>query len=306
MNSPTANPTPAAKDPRKVLASVFGDNFARNFQDGFVLLRGEQIRSATAKRFYDKDFAYLSRQMHYESQYRSWYGFNTEILDRYALIIGTKLSQIQLAQTNWLNRLQRLLTDKGKMTDEGIAMFANEERHDVPIIASQARVYFDVLKQLDDVYALSQSAYLWGIFDSAQAAQQQWFCKKAVRAFRAVLQTEVVKVYREAQRLQNEHRGKDTENTKMASLVDAQGKDVKQFSQEAQQEDRQDGDKAPVDPAHAIDEAARLAQATNAAGKKVRGPKKDKPAGSPVGSSEGHAETVVAGVAEPAAVAAGT
>lgn len=279
MNSPTAHaPRAAATDPRKILASVFGDNFARNFQDGFVLLRDQQIRSSTAKRFYDKDFAYLSRQMHFEAQYRSWYGFNTEILDRYAAIINTKLGQIQIAQTNWLNRLQRLLTDKGKMGDEGLAMFANEERHDVPIIASQARVYFDVLKQLDDVYTLSQSAYLWGIFDSAQAAQQQWFCKKAVRAFRVVLQTEAVKVFREATRLQNEHRGKDTENPKMASLVEAQARDVKQFTEAAQAEDRADGDKPPVDPGQAIEEAARIAQAANTAGKKSRTPKKEKPA----------------------------
>jgi hypothetical protein len=275
----TAGP---AHDPKKVLASVFGDGFANNFQGALVVIPDQTIRSATAKRFFDKDFGYLSRQMYYEYQYRTWHGFNEEILDRYAAVIDTKLASIQLAQSNWLNRLHKILEQNGKVGEEAKAMFPSIVTYHVPVIASQARVYLDVLKQLDDVYTLASSAYLWGIIDSKQRSAQEWHCKKAVRAFRAVLQLEVIKLYREATRLQGEHRGQGSENPQMANIVEQQHKDIKSFEKAAAEEDRQDGNKPPADPG-AIDPVGMLSQAVAGAQKKLRAPKKDKAAGDEAG-----------------------
>jgi hypothetical protein len=243
-------------------------------------MNGHVIHSPTARRFWVKDFAYLSRQMHYEYQYRTWHGFSPEILDRYATIITTKLTNILTAQSNWLLRLQKILDQHGKNRDDAMAMFPRVGQVDVPIIASQARMYLDVLGQLDKVYVLASTTNLWGLLDSTQRAEMEWFCKRAVRAFRVVLQFEVTKLYREAQRVKKDQHSKGENNPQMERLVELQGQDIKQFNAAAEEESRHEGnlglDQDSDRAGQAIDDAAAAAKAAaNASGRKRTAKKAD-------------------------------
>jgi hypothetical protein len=285
----TSNPPPVALEPElaaldpkayQILVNVFGAKFAENFQGTFIVMNGHVIHSPTARRFWVKDFAYLSRQMHYEYQYRTWHGFSPEILDRYATIITTKLTNILTAQSNWLLRLQKILDQHGKNRDDAMAMFPRVGQVDVPIIASQARMYLDVLGQLDKVYVLASTTNLWGLLDSTQRAEMEWFCKRAVRAFRVVLQFEVTKLYREAQRVKKDQHSKGENNPQMERLVELQGQDIKQFNAAAEEESRHEGnlglDQDSDRAGQAIDDAAAAAKAAaNASGRKRTAKKAD-------------------------------
>lgn len=264
-------PSLIALDQRRyrTLVNVFGEKFAQSYQGTFIEIPGHVIHSPTARRFWIKDFAYLSRQMHYEYQYRTWHGFSNEILDRYATIITTKLSNILTAQGNWLLRLQKILDQHGKSGDDAMAMFPRVAQVDVPIIASQARMYLEVLGQLDKVHVLASTTNLWGLLDSKQRSDMEWFCKRAVRAFRVVLQTEVIKLYREAQRVKTDQQSKGEDNPQMAEVLQMQGEDIKNFEKSAAEDDRNNGDVGlnEHDAGQAIDEAAAQSVAA-AAGRK--------------------------------------
>lgn len=273
-----AEPTATAQALKQAaLVKVFGEKFARDFTSAYVVLPQQPLHTPTTNRFFWKDFAYLSRQMHYEYQYRTWYGYNTEILDRFASVISTKLSKLKEANTNYINRLEKILQSNGYGQDDTAAIFPRMQIVDVPLIAPQARAYLDVLHQVDRIYILAGSAYLWGVLDAHQRAQQEWFCKKAVRAFRALLQGEVIKLYREASRMQAEQRGAAAGDAQMSNLVAQQGDDIKAFAKDADDDSKADaaaGRTMPSDdPAAVIDEVARASKALS--DKKTNRAKKD-------------------------------
>lgn len=270
-----------AADPRKFLTAVFGAKFAQGFQGTFVPMPGQVLHSPTAQRFFSKDFAFLSRQMYYEYQYRTWFGFNEDVLNRYAEIIATKLTKISEAQQNWVNRLAKLLDQNGKSGSEYGAVYPNAMTVDVPIIAPQARMYLEVLKQLDTVYCMASAAWNWGIIDSKQKADQEWFCKKMIRAFRVILQQEVIKLHREARRMQEVQRSSGMEDASKSALVDEQARDIKEFDAHSKAEEKA-GETPPPNAEHAIDEASRIAAAGAAANKRTARKKAaDSPAAAP-------------------------
>ena len=84
------------------------------------------------------------------------------------------------------------------------------------------------------------------------------------------MQQEVIKLHREAKRLQEHHRDAGTVDELRSALVDEQGEDIKTFQRHSDSEDRTGGDVAPSNPGAAIDEAARIAQAGAATAKTVR------------------------------------
>jgi hypothetical protein len=109
-----------------------------------------------------------------------------------------------------IQRLQKLLDQAGQQAE--LTLWPTRHVVDVPIIVPQARAYLAVLQKLDRVYTLTGTANLLGVIDSAQRAQAELQAKRAVRTFRSVVQTEVTRLYREAERITTEHQqaGKTT------------------------------------------------------------------------------------------------
>src|SRR5205085_12252664 len=136
------------------------------------------------------------------------------------------------------NRLLKLLEQQGHAADLGLwpVVFTT----DVPIIATQARAYLDVLARMDRLYALSGTANLLGVIDSSQRAVVEFSAKKAVRAFRAVLQTEVVRLYREAERVMAEQHRSGKPDARMAAVVQQQGEEIAAFEDSTREEAQED------------------------------------------------------------------
>jgi hypothetical protein len=279
-NPPAADLGLAERRARHVNAikGLFDERFVSTFQSPVLVLEDQTLASPVAIRFFHKDFGYLSKQLYMEYQYRSWYGFNTELLDRFANLGSAKLQNIQTLLGNWDSRLKKILEQAGKHRDEALSLYPQTLKVDVPIIAAQARVYLEMLMLMDRIYILSGSANLWGLLDSQQRAQVEWTCKKALRAFRATMEQEVFKLYREAQRLQREKHSKGEADPERDRLLAEQGKEIEKFSKESQNEALQDGDTLMTgdDASQMLAEAAATSIA--AAGAPARKTARKKPA----------------------------
>lgn len=272
----------------KALEKVFGDKFVKTFASPYIVLEDQVIESPPAIRFYKKDFEYLSKQLYVEYQYRCWKGYNQELLDRYAELVATKLSNIKILMTNWTGRLEKLLEQNGKK-GEHLSLFPTVHRCDVPVIATHARTYLEVLKMLDRVHDLAGSCSLWGVIDSKVRAEAELQCKKAVRAFRNVLQNEVVKLYREGKRVIQEQHGAGQANPQMAAIVEQQGQDIENMQRTAAEDDDADGGLGlkDADAGQVIDDgvATSNAQAAAAKPKRASRAKADSQAAAPAAES---------------------
>lgn len=286
---------------QKALEAIFGGKFLHTFLSPYMVIEDHVIACPVGIRFYKKDFNYLSKQLYLEYQYRSWRGFNPELLDKYATIITTKLAAIDTLMQNNINRLQKLLDQQGHKAD--LTLWPLVHKTDVPIIAAQARAYIGVLQKMDRLYTLSGTANLLGVIDSAQRAEVEFTGKKAVRAFRSILQTEVTRLYREAERIMKEQHQAGRVDVAMAAVVQEHGKDIAEFDKSSQQEQDEDStmDLGGADPSQVIaDATAASAAAAAAAGaggaKKAPRTAKAKPEPLP----QGGAEAVPAGAPAPA------
>lgn len=258
MTEQQHTPSPeASQDARQqALADIFGPKFVATFQSPVAYLDGVTLASPVSIRFFKKDFAYLSKQLYLEYQYRGWKGFSPDVLAKYQEITTRKLAAIKIHMNNTINRLSKLVEQNGVSLNTSI--FPNAQTMTVPIIAAHARSYLDVLMDLDKVYLLAGTANLFGVIDSSQRAEAEFLCKKTVRAFRSVLQTEVIKLYREADRLIREQQGKGIVNAEMKAVVDEQGQAIADFESSSGQEDRHEVgmDLGGADPGQIIDSAA--------------------------------------------------
>lgn len=250
---------------QKAMDDIFGEQFVHRFQSPVLFIDNAVLESPTSVRFFRKDFAYLSKQLHMEYQYRSWKGFNQEMLERYNEIVTKKLDNISIMMTNTINRLQKLL-DQNSIKMEG-SVYPNPLVVTVPVIATHARTYFKLLSDMDRVILMAGTANLLGVIDSKQRTEAEMLCKKMIRAFRSVLQTEVTKLYREADRLVKEQHSRGEVDTAMKAAVEEQGKDIAAFNA------AKDGDSEPgldlggSDPGQMIDDVAAATTAMAAASK---------------------------------------
>lgn len=212
----------------QAMEAIFGNRFLNTFVSPYLVIEDHVIECPVALRFFKKDFNYLSKQLYLEYQYRSWRDFDAALLDRYAGIMSTKLAALDASLQQTIQRLQKLLEQAGQQAD--LTLWPTKYVADVPIIAPQARAYLTVLQKLDRVYTLTGTANLLGVIDSAQRAQAELQAKRAVRTFRSVLQTEVVRLYREAERITTAHQQAGKADAAMASLVQQQGEEVAAFA----------------------------------------------------------------------------
>ncbi len=262
---------------QRSLLKVFGERFVETFNSPVLFIDDQVLSCPVAVRFFNKDFAYLSKQLYLEYQYRSWRGYNQDLLTRYADLVGKKLENINILLNNNVSRMRNLLSQQGYQLET--TLWPKSLDVDVPVIANLARTYWSMLLLLEQVYLLAATANMFGVFSSAQRAEAEFLCKKAIRAFRSVLQTEVVKLYREADRLIKEQHSTGQVDKGMAEMVEQQGRDIADFDKSSEEDSRSDSsmDLGGADAGQLIDDAAAASTASASASKRSTKPKK--PAG---------------------------
>ena len=244
ISAPTAdNPSertgPQLQRHHRAIEATFGTRFLNTFANPYQVIEDHVIECPVAVRFYKKDFSHLSKQWLLEYQYRKWRDFDPALLDRFAAVTVSKLAALDVTMQQTINRLQKLLEQSGQQAD--LTLWATKYVTDVPIIAAQARDYLRVLQNMDRVYTLTGTANLLGVIDSTQRAQAELQAKRAVRAFRSILQTEVTRLYREAERIMTQQRQLGKADPAVAAAVQQQQQDMAEFEQGAQLEAQDDG-----------------------------------------------------------------
>lgn len=261
---------------RLAVVSVFGEKFAKQFMGPIAFIDDAKLSSPTAINFFRRDFQFISKVLNYEYQYRSWNGFDQELLNRYGEMITKKLESIGTLIANWNNRFAKLMESNGVKMES--AVYSNAIETTVPIISGHARAYFFILKELDRLNLVAGSANLMGVINSTQRAEAEFMCKKAVRAFGAALRNEVVRLYREADRLIKEQHGQGQVDAGKAKTIEDQGAELKAFDESMTSDSATDSslNLNGADPSQVIaDAAAATAAASKAASAKPRAKKAD-------------------------------
>lgn len=254
---------------RKALIDVFGEEFANTYQGPVMYMDREALSSPASINLYNRDFKFISKSLQHEYQYRSWKGYNQDMLDRYADIVTKKLVSIETYLRTWVRRFEKMIVDNGHELDT--TFFPNPMPVTVPIISGHARSYFKLLKLLDDVYNMAGAASMQGACDSKIRSEAEIRSRKVVRAFSAVLRNEVLALFREADRLKRAQaeRGEQADAASDASLAQ-QKKTLDDMSSDL----KTDGSDA-IDPAAVIDAAAATSKAVSSVeGKKPRATRK--------------------------------
>lgn len=251
---------------RKSLISLFGDKYARQMMGPIAFIDEGKLSSPTAINFFRRDFPFISRVLSYEYQYRTWSGFDQSLLDRYSELITKKLNSIEVLLTNWNNRFTKLLEQNGVKVDG--AVYSNAVTMSVPIISGHARVYYQILQSLDQLNLVAGTANLYGVINATQRADAEFMCKKAVRAFSAALRNEVVRIYREAERLMREQSGKGEVDPAKVAAHKEQGKDISAFSAEITKDGGDEDPSAVIEDVSAATAAASAAEAAKSPAKR--------------------------------------
>jgi hypothetical protein len=207
--APAAPAAPAAQienpHARKLtaLADVFGEEFADNFRDP-VLCTEQTLWAPMPQGMYRRDFRLLSRSLYLESVYRRRTGYNQDVLDNFARMIGEKLVAITKLFETRNAQLTKLYKDNGQKAE---SVYLKPQHLYVPIIAPGARSFMQLLERLDNYYQLTGCATLLGLLDGGQRRGAELELRKAVRSFIGMVRTEQAKLRRESVRLQNERSG---------------------------------------------------------------------------------------------------
>lgn len=271
---------------RNAVIEIFGEHFLKTFESPIVFLDDWKLESNESNRFFRKDFAYLSTTLYQEYRYRTWREFNPELLVRFEELIASKLTNINTLMTNWIRRIQHLLEQNNHSTDT--TLFPTQRIVTVPIISGHARSYMLMLRNLDTVINLAGTANMYGVLASAQRAEAEYTCKKAVRAFRTIMQNEITKLWREASRVVAAQQASGKAVSKeIATMVEAQGKRIKDFDAEAKSDSEADGTAGAdnADPSQTIDNALAASNAAAAAAASPNKPRRTKPATKPTATA---------------------
>lgn len=239
------------------IAEVFGEEYANTFQDPVIFLNAT-FMSPTVKQFYRREFNLISRTLFVESVYRRRPMYNQDVLDDYAAATARKLSDIHQLLTTQCSRLVVICKSNGVKVD---ASYMHPEHRIVPIIAGHAKTYIATLYKLDELYQLVGSAVLHGVIDGKTRRQLEMLCRKAVRAFSAMLRNEILKLYKESQRMRKAMTAPDEEVDRAEA---AHGQAVAEFDATVASELEQDP-ASHVDPAQASQVIDDLAAHTAAA-----------------------------------------
>lgn len=196
-DSTPAAPSFTREEMTAALAEVFGQEYADDFRDPVVFTR-RTFASPAVQGFYRRDFPLISRSLFVESVYRRRYAYNQAVLDDFAAFTSKKLEDVLRLLTTYGERMRQICKSNKAEMD---AVYMQPMTKVVPIIAGGAKVYISVLEKLDIAYQLTGSANLNGVIDGNQRKSTELLCRKAVRAFAAMLRTEMIKLRRESQRM---------------------------------------------------------------------------------------------------------
>lgn len=248
------------------IQGLFQDKFLNKLTTPVRFIDDAKLYTTTSLHFYRHDFAHLSRQMFMEYQYRSWVGFNQDLLDRFNELCTTKLHNILQMLNLHVQRYKQLLQQNNAAMDTTV--YPSAYVFTVPITSPLAATYFEVLQTLDRVHEYGGACALWGIIQDKERSSTEYQCKRAIRAMSTMLRFEVPKLQRESFRVMKEQKSPSQDDKTIESVVKMQDENMKNINAHAD-ESHVSGE----DASQAIDDAVAASKALVNAAKSKKAPK---------------------------------
>lgn len=197
---PRVASAPAPPDARlRTMVELFGQDWVDDFTDPIVF-RNYSLSSKTARQFYMRDFAQMSRFLWAEVLYRRRPEFDVAMLDGFVIAVARKFAAIQARLAADCQRLHKLCESNGQPED---AAYVHPQLLLVPIIAAQATSYMRCLVTLDELHRLSGSATLNGVIDGSQRKNFELDARKAMRSLNGLIRHEYTRLRAAAERLKS-------------------------------------------------------------------------------------------------------
>ena len=150
-------------------------------------------------KFYENNFAFMSRNLFSEYVYLRRPKYNREILKRYHDLMGRKLVALDTLIKKYNSQLDHVMSIN-KVNDDDIG-YLRPYPELVPIIHAQSRLYFDMLKSADILFTKTSAAVLQGVIDSEFKREIENKTILAMRALGNTVRSEAITLRKEAQRV---------------------------------------------------------------------------------------------------------
>ncbi len=214
MTTETTNTNVPEIDPAELLfnqrveafGKTFGEKYLDRFTDPIHFLNVEFFNYKMHK-FYEGNFAFISRNVFSEYVYRRRPKYNRDLLIRYHELMAKKLDGVQKLLTKYTAQIDAVIANNGGNIDE--IGYVKKRIELVPVIHAQARQYLDLLQLADALFTKVAAATLQGLIDSNSKTEIE---AKTILSFRAVgntVRSETVGLRKEAQRVRELMRSED-------------------------------------------------------------------------------------------------
>lgn len=179
----------------------FGGPYMDRFTDPIHFVNVSFLNYRIHK-FFENNFAFMSKNLFSEYVYRRRPKYNHEILVKYFDLMAKKLGGVQTILHKYHGQVDAVLKANGA-TDEDIG-YVRDYPELVPIIHAQSRQYLDLLLSADQLFVKIAAAVLNGLMDSNDKTEIE---RKVILTFRAIgntVRSEAITLRKEAQRVRNE------------------------------------------------------------------------------------------------------
>lgn len=181
---------------REAFIAVFSPQYAKRFDDGIAWVK-VSFMTPSPKKFFQRGFAFLSRNLYAETIYRRSYDFDQAKLEKFSKLCLEKSTAVLAMISKNLERIEQLSKDNGVVVEDMSYLRAFER--EAPVIHPVANIYLNILRKLDRLFIYSGAAYLAGVFTADQKRQAELTARKAVTAFEGMVRSESGRLKNEAE-----------------------------------------------------------------------------------------------------------
>ncbi len=177
---------------------VFGVTYMERFTDPIHFTNGVFLNYRIHK-FYENNFAFMSRNLFSEYVYLRRPKYNREILAKYHDLMARKLASLETLLKRFNDQIDVVMQTNGVTLDDIGYLRPNHEL--VPVIHAQSRQYLDVLKLADALFTKTAAAVLQGVISSEAKRETENKTILAMRGLGNTVRSEAITLRKEAQRV---------------------------------------------------------------------------------------------------------
>ena len=205
---------------------VFGVEYMERFTDPIHFTNAVFLNYRIHK-FYENNFAFMSRNLFSEYVYLRRPKYNRDILTKYHDLMGRKLQSLETLIKRFNDQIDRVL-EANNVNQEDIG-YLRPNHELVPVIHAQSYQYLDLLKAADALFTKTAAAVLQGIITSESKREIENKSILAMRALGSTVRSEAITLRKEAQRVRKVMKDEGMEvDHELDTAIEAQSKVIEE------------------------------------------------------------------------------